>query len=421
MLDEPIAVRASGIEPDEEVTVEVAMDWNEATFTSHATFAADDEGTVDTGRDAPVSGTYEGVDRMGLFWSMTPEGDVGSTREAGHVPARLLTEFTLVRAGDVADKVEIVRRSRPTGVSRRSIEAADLPADLYLPPGDGPHPGVVVLGGSEGGKPGRTLPWLLAARGYAVLGPAYFGVEGAPAETLAEVPVEVVEGAVDWFGERPEVQRAPVAVLGHSRGSELAFLLAGRLDRVRCAIGVAPSGVAFEGLTKRYRNAGTSAWSVADTPYAYVPVEFSLSDLASNAWSMVKGEPVEVRGSYLGGIDEADPETVADAELPVEFTGGPICLVAGEDDRVWDAATLARRIRDRLADADYEYQVDCRTYPDAGHALSVPYLPTTDRAVKGRGRLKLAMGGTPAGYAAADEDAWQAILQTLQAISGGSA
>lgn len=417
MLDERIGIRASGLAPGEEVTLEVEMEWNETTYAARGTYEADAEGIVDPAGTAPVAGTYEGVAPMGLFWSMSPEGGPAAP---GTIPARLLTTFTLRRRGEVAAKAEIVRRSRPKGVSRRTIEAAGIPADLFLPPGDGPHPGVLVLGGSEGGRPDRAMPWLLAARGYAVLGPAYFGESGTPADELVEVPVEAVETAVDWFGQRSLVQRAPMAVIGRSRGSELAFLLAGRMDRIRTVVGIAPSGIAFEGLTGNHRNAGVSAWSVAGKPRAAVPMDTSLRDLAGNAWSMVRGDSVETVGAYLAGLDAADPETVDAAELPVELTAGPICLLAGEDDRVWDAATLARRVRDRLIDAGYEYHVACHTYPDAGHAISVPYLPTTDREIAERGRLQLALGGTPAGYAAADEAGWRAILETLQAI-GGSA
>ncbi len=421
MLDEPIEVRANGLEPGEAVTLAVQMDWNETTFTARATYEADAEGVVDPAETAPVDGPYEGVDRMGLFWSLTPAADdARGTQGAGPIPARLLTTVTLRRRGDVAATAEVVRRSRPTGVSRRRIDAADVPADLYIPPGEGPHPGVVVLGGSDGGFPDRPLPWLLASRGYAVLGPAYVGADGSPADALIEVPVEAVEAAVDWFGERDRVQRAPLAVIGRSRGSELAFLLGGRMDRVRCVVGVVPSGVAFEGLTERLRNAGASAWSVADKGYPYVPVSVSLRDLAGNAWSMFRGEPIEVTGTYADGVAEADPATVGEAELPVDLVGGPVCLLAGADDHLWDSPAFARRIRDRLADVDYDYAVECRIYADAGHALAVPYLPTQGREVAGRGRFKLAMGGLPAGYAAADRDAWRAILATLQAIGDPS-
>jgi dienelactone hydrolase len=414
MLDEPIGITASGLDPDEQVTLEVEMEWGETTFTAEATYEADADGVVDPAETAPETGPYEDVDRMGPFWAMTPTPESPNTLEP--IPARLLTTIRLRRAGDVAATAEIVRRSRPTGVSRRSIDAGGLPSDLYLPPGEGPHPGVVVLGGSEGGKPDRTMPWLLASRGYAVLGPAYFGAEGSPAAALSEVPVEAVEAAVDWFGERERVQRAPLAVIGRSRGSELAFLLAGRMDRVRCVIGIVPSGVATEGLTARWRPAGTGAWQLAGTPHAYVPLSLSLRERASLGWSTVKGDPLELRGTYTDAIEGADPETVADAELPVQLTGGPVCLLAGEDDRLWDGATFARRIRDRLSDAGYDYAVDCRTYAGAGHALSVPYLPTTDRDTVGKGRMQLSLGGTPRGYAAADEDAWRAILSTLGAI-----
>ncbi len=35
-------------------------------------FSADAAGTVDLGRDAPISGSYSGVSPMGLIWSQCP-------------------------------------------------------------------------------------------------------------------------------------------------------------------------------------------------------------------------------------------------------------------------------------------------------------------------------------------------------------
>lgn len=412
LVDERITIRVSELDPGERVTLRAEMTWDDAIFLASATFEATEEGVVSTADHAPIAGAYEGVQPMGLFWAMRPAD--GPPTDRASVPERLPTTVSLERNDEEIESANITRRSRAKDVERRDVDADGLPADLYVPAGEGPHPGVVVLSGSEGGRPRGVRPWLLASHGYAVLGPAYFGEEGAPTDNLVEVPVEDVERAVGWFAGRESVRSEPVAVVGTSRGSELAFLLGSRLDAVGAVVGIVPSGVAFQGLAENFRPADTAAWAISGEPVTYVPFEFSLRDTLSLAWNVLRGKPIRMRGTYIDGIAATNQERVAAAEIPVEETGGPVVLLAGEDDDLWASATLARRLRDRLADAGYEHDVDCRTYPDAGHAIGVPYLPTTHRSSAGEGRFKMALGGSPSGYAAADESAWKAMLDCLE-------
>lgn len=413
LVDEQITIRADGLDPDEHVTLRVEMTWNDTTFSASATFEANDDGVVSTADEAPISGPYEGVQPMGLFWALRPTGD--SPPERVSVPEQLPTEIRLERNDETLARTEITRRTRAEGVERRDVDADGVPAELYLPAGEGPHPGVVLLGGSEGGRPKGVRPWLLASHGYAVLGAAYFGTEGAPADYLVEVPVEAVERAVDWFAAHDSVRSEPLGMIGTSVGSELAFLLASRIEAVNTVVGIVPSGVVFQGLGENYQPEDTAMWAVDGEPVPYVPMESSLRDSLSIIWRSLRGKPIRMREYYLDGIDATDPERVSAAELPVEETDSRVVLLAGEDDALWGSATLARRLRDRLVEMGYEHDVDCRTYPDTGHAIGVPYLPTTHRSTAGDGRFKIAFGGSPSGYAEADESSWDVILETLEA------
>jgi dienelactone hydrolase len=116
------------------------------------------------------------------------------------------------------------------------------------PAGAGPFPGVVCFGGSSGGL-GPAAAWapVLASHGFATLAIAYFGVPGLPA-ALAGIEVEVVERAAAWLLGRTDVGGDRVAVVGMSRGSELALLAGVLLDRVSAVVGFAPSGVCWAGL-----------------------------------------------------------------------------------------------------------------------------------------------------------------------------
>lgn len=413
LIDEEITIRASGIDPDDPLTIRVEMQWHDTTFESSATFQPTDEGSVSTAEAAPVSGAYEGVDPMGLFWAMEP---TGGSADRTPVPAELPTTISLEQHDETVARTTLTRRTRASGVERREVDADGLPADLYLPASEGPHPGVVLLGGSDGGRPRGARPWLLASHGYAVLGVAYFGEAGTPTDHLVEVPIEAVERAVDWFSSQQSVQNAPLGVLGTSRGSELAFFLGSRLDAVEAVVGIVPSGIAFQALGENFQPEDTAAWAVDDEPVSYVPLAFSLRDSLSLAWSLLRGAPLRIRDAYIDGIEAASPDRLAAAEIPVEDTGGPLLLIAGEDDDLWASAAFARRLRDRLAEAGYDHPVECQCHPNAGHAIGVPYLPTTNRSTAGEGRITMSLGGSPAGYATADEDSWRAILDSFEGL-----
>src|SRR5262245_43325125 len=68
LIDERISITLSGVPPRAAVTIHVRGGPNDG-WTSNATFTADDSGTVDVTRMAPVRGSYKEVDAMGLFWS----------------------------------------------------------------------------------------------------------------------------------------------------------------------------------------------------------------------------------------------------------------------------------------------------------------------------------------------------------------
>jgi dienelactone hydrolase len=79
-------------------------------------------------------------------------------------------------------------------VDRWPVREGGLVGTFFRPSTPGPHPAVIVLGGSDGGlREGSAA--VLARQGYATLALAYFGVEGLPPE-LVEVPVEYFGRAI---------------------------------------------------------------------------------------------------------------------------------------------------------------------------------------------------------------------------------
>jgi hypothetical protein len=104
------------------------------------------------------------------------------------------------------------------------------------------------------------------------------------------------------------------------------------------------------------------------------------------------------------------------ALIEVEKTHGPILLISGEDDRVWQSSSMADSIVARLKRDRFPYNVEHLKYPRAGHAAGRPEIvpswsgaagnPTSGREVE--------LGGTPQGNAESSLDATQKTIDFLQ-------
>src|SRR5262249_48708041 len=116
------------------------------------------------------------------------------------------------------------------GVRRQEIRT-NLIGDFYLPAKAEQLTGIILLGGSDG-EPMRERSALLAAQGYAVLNLFYFGLDPLPRH-FSEVPLEYLTNAVCWMQARESVDSSRIGVIGYSRGTEAALLMATLCPQVR--------------------------------------------------------------------------------------------------------------------------------------------------------------------------------------------
>ena len=381
MVDQPATVRASGLQPNERVTIRAELaDGAGEQWTSQADFAADAQGNVDTSRQAPVAGSYKEVSAMGLVWSMMPHSRKESRYQPPKAFAPQTIEFQLIRKGEQLATARLEQMAIVEGVQRIRVHDGDLRGWLFLPPGNARHPGVLVVGGSEGGYPGRRAAWL-ASHGYAAFALAYFHYEDLP-ELLAGIPLEYFGRALNWMGRRPEILADRVAVMGTSRGGELALQLGSLYPRVGAVVAYVPSNV---------RNQACCG---------FTPVPYS--------WTW-QAKPLAFRRAR-----ESAPRP--EAAIAVEHTQGPLLLISGEADGVWPSSSMANSVVNRLQRHHFAYSVEHLKYPHAGHGAGRPEIvpawvgPST-HPIAG---TEVNAGGSPKGNAESSLDAIPKVLEFLR-------
>jgi len=380
LVDAAVRIRVSGLRPHEQVTLrasttsEVGRTWR-----SSAQFRADGRGDVDPASSSALLGTYLGRDARGLFWSMRPAGWRNPEVTIDFVPPSGPTAVKLaaIVGGHVVATTSFTRRTSDSSVTTRAVTlAADgIYGRFYSRPGSPPAPGVLLLGGSEGGLSFDTTASLLASHGYPALELAYFREPGLP-QQLKRIPLEYFQRALEWLASQPGVDPKRIVILGASRGGEAALLVASTYPSlVRGVVGYGASAVVLPSLDRK-----------------------------SPAWTL-GGKPIPWARNFTPA-GTSPPE----ANIPVEQIAGPVLLVAGDQDLVWPSVPYAHAIVKRMH-ANSRWGVTALVYHGAGHRIGLPDVPLVPR-LTGPGGLR-PFGGTLEGDAQASERSWPRVLQCL--------
>ncbi|TXS43748.1 acyl-CoA thioesterase/bile acid-CoA:amino acid N-acyltransferase family protein [Streptomyces sp. OR43] len=371
LADGAVRVRVSGLHPNEEVTLTAgAADYRGAPWTSQAVVTADDSGTVDLNRARSRSGTYRGVDGMGLFWSMTPQQKSAGKETFASKPPEQQASYKVTLAVKAGGKRIATRSLTRTWMSKGTTYQAlsgdrdGLYGALYLPPSQTPRRApVLTIGGSEGGTGNRLAAALLASHGHPVLALCYFGCPGRP-ESLEDIKLEYFATAARFLDRQYGTKSARPAVIGVSRGTEAAQLLAHAYPGlVGDLVLYAPSRNTTPGFPHGI------AWTRDDKPVDLTPI-------------------------------------------PLDNVKGSVLAIAGDDDRLWQSADAARSIRDEQSHPGR--QREGLVYKKAGHAIG--WYPNSPSALYANNRVSnryMDLGGTAAGNAHAQADGWPRVLSLL--------
>jgi len=399
----PFSIKITGLKAGESVTIQArSKDGWDVDWESTATFTADKKGVVDVAKQAPASGDYIVADPLGLLWSMIPVNPKGNDPPAyefqklDHIAIHLTAETA---SGDsLTADIKRYFRMPGTELVRIPIEKEGLEGILFHPLQGGPHPGLILLAGSGGG----IYEWwaeLMASNGFAALTLPYFRYKDLPKE-LMEIPLEYFKKAITWLKEQRAVDGNRIAVMGGSKGGELALLLAATYPEIKAVVACVPSSVVWQGISM---DRFGSSWSQDGKGLPFARWHFSSED----AQKMESGQPISLLETY--SLKKNDPSVLEEATIPVEKIKGPILMVSGTDDQLWPSAEFSNMVMERLEKYNHPHERQHLSYEGAGHMVFLPYFITAGNRIE----MPFMNGGNPRADANGSADFWAKMLDFL--------
>jgi dienelactone hydrolase len=405
LLDDVLDIRISGLPPESLITVRaVSTDDSSQLFQSFASFRADSKGAVYLARQTPIAGTYQGIDPMGLFWSMNVASPLHS-RAGFHLeePHAINTTLIIEADGELLLQKNLTRYAVADHVSVQEVNEPEISGRLYRPAGEGPFPAVIWLGGSEGGIGSTLMPaGLLASKGFVVLALPYFSHQpmGNLPRDLVNIPLEFFSSAASWLAELPFVNEGRVSMVGGSKGAEAALLVAAYFGKLESVAAYSPSSVSW---AAPFAEGDQASWSLGGKPLPFVPYR------RDPVYRPPTGFPNQLSRHYRYSLDHA--KNRQEAAIPAERITGRILLISGGDDLIWDSSYMAGQIVGRLQEKGTCMEWLHAQYEAAGHSISTAILPTTWTPGTYR---RWPNGGTPLGNAIAQRDSWKLLIAFLK-------
>lgn len=245
-----------------------------------------------------------------------------------------------------------------------TLQLKNVDVILYTGNG-GEQPLVVGLGGSEGGNAWASRHWEktrneFISRGYAFLAIGYFNTPHSP-ELLNKIAIEDIHNAIAAARKNKKVNNLKTAVIGGSRGADLALLLASYYNDINCVIGLSASHAVFPGHTDHF-STSTFTWAGKELPF--VPV----NDAAV---------PFMMKRDLRGAFEAMLQDTAAEkkAMIPVEKIKGTVLLLSGTKDEICPSSVMCEKMIDRLKRNQFKYHYEHIAY-EGGHAEPLKHFDT---------------------------------------------
>ncbi|OXB72984.1 UNVERIFIED_CONTAM: hypothetical protein H355_005240 [Colinus virginianus] len=400
LFDEPLGIAVQGLGPRQEVTLRASLrDEAGELFEARARYRAADDGELDLARcPALPGGSFSGLEPMGLLWALQPRRAFWRlVKKDVQTPFRLQLEVLEGHGDDPGRLLAQAQHERAflrDGVRRVPVREGRIRATLFLPPGNGPFPGVIDLYGTGGGLP-EYRACLLANNGFAVLALAFYSYEDLPKE-MKEFNLEYFEEAVNYMLQHNQVKGPGIGLLGFSKGGDICISMASFLKGIT-ATAVINGSVANVGAVLRYKDV------------TIPPLGANLKRIKVDKSGI--GDIINVLNSPLEGPDRQ-------SFIPLEKAECRFLFIVGQDDHNWKSEFFAVEGSKRLqAHGKEKPEIIC--YPGAGHYIEPPFFPMCAASMHLLIGMPVMWGGEPKAHCEAQIDAWLQIQAFFHRHLGG--
>ena len=145
LFDEPVQVKVSGLMSRQVVTIRArSTDERGVVFTSSAAYQADGSGEIDLNRDPSLSGSYVGVEPMGLLRSLTADSLHKYFFKTRALEPHIVKFSVHEEEGRMLAEATNERALMADGVSRVPVKEGKVHGVLFTPPGTEGGPFVSV-------------------------------------------------------------------------------------------------------------------------------------------------------------------------------------------------------------------------------------------------------------------------------------
>lgn len=230
-------------------------------------------------------------------------------------------------------------------ISQTTLNTPNIESQLYLGKGKN-QPLIVGLGGSEGGNAWSSDHWkktrdAFIEKGYAFLAIGYFNAKGTP-DTLNKIAIEDVHNAITEAAKNDKINATKIAIVGGSRGADLALLLASYYKDIKCVVGLVPSHVSFPGHTNHF---STSCWTYQNKELPFVPIT-------------EEAVPTLMKGDLRGTFEIMLKDSISEekALIHVENIKGPILLISATKDEICPSTPMSEKMVTRLKSKKFKYE-----------------------------------------------------------------
>ncbi len=230
------------------------------------------------------------------------------------------------------------------GFSQDTLKVANVEAILYTGNSKS-QPLVVGLGGSEGGNAWASDRWkktrdTFLEKGYAFLAIGYFGCEGTPA-ILDKIAIDDIYAAIQAAKMNNKIDSKKVAIIGGSRGADLALLLGSYYKDINAVVAMSPSHAVFPGHTQEFI---TSCWTFNGKELPFIP----LNDEAI---------PFLMKRDLRGTFEAMMKDSIAEEKslIKVENINGSVLLLSATKDEIIPAVAMGEKMMLRLKESKFKH------------------------------------------------------------------